>query len=201
MTLLQSSRGGAALAVVAALLYIHEEDYYLDAVVDAPLGAVYELLSSPQNITAIHPKLSSSRILSQERHAAGALLEWELQTSAIWAAPFPFSLLQGLTSMERVSTVAMRQGDERARITNTGLAGYRGKLVPFYYYHWWDLTAVPGEPGRTAVREYELLKGCYLKFLLGAMDATQRTHKAMQANLIVWAKAWAPPSQQQSQER
>ena len=94
--------------------------------------------------------------------------------------------------MERVNTVAMRtdgavKGTRHARITNVGMQGYRGKIVPFYYLHWWDLRTVAGQPNKCHIKEYELLKGSYIKFMIGAMPATLAAHKNIQANIRAWA--------------
>ena len=57
-------------------------------------------------------------------------------------------------------------------LVNVGLKGRRGKIVPFYYLHWWQLEAIG--PSRTRLTDYELLKGSSIKFWLGATMATAR---------------------------
>eukprot|EP00746_Dinoflagellata_sp_MGD_P014318 gnl/MRDRNA2_/MRDRNA2_131326_c0_seq1.p1 gnl/MRDRNA2_/MRDRNA2_131326_c0~~gnl/MRDRNA2_/MRDRNA2_131326_c0_seq1.p1 ORF type:complete len:286 (+),score=41.58 gnl/MRDRNA2_/MRDRNA2_131326_c0_seq1:83-940(+) len=170
------------------VLKISQEEYVLEYELDAPVDAVYEVLSNVERIAEVHPKLKGvSKVLKEKRGPYGAVLEWELETSAMWAPPWPLGFLKHLKTHEHVSTVAMLTPGEYAHIQNTGLKNYRGKIVPFYYLHWWELTALPG--GRTKMMEYELLKGSKIKFLLGATPATIQAHKVIQANLEEWARA------------
>ena len=103
----------------------------------------------------------------------------------MWAPPWPLAFLKQLKTNEHVSTVATLAPGSRARIQNVGLKGNRGKLVPFYYLHMWDLEAVTAT--RTRLTDYELLKGSTIKFWLGSLQATIAAHTSMQANIRDWA--------------
>lgn len=176
--------------IVSLFVKISEEEYVLQYELDAPVDAVYELLSNVERIVEVHPKLRGlSKVLKEKRSKYGAVLEWELETSAMWNAPWPLGFLKDLKTQEHVSTVAMLNPGEYAHIQNTGLKNYRGKIVPFYYLHWWELTALPG--GRCKMVEYELLKGSKIKFILGATQATIQAHKVIQANLCEWARSYS----------
>lgn len=103
------------------------------------------------------------------------------------AQPWLLGFLKDVRTTEHVSTVATRTSDEHAFIQNVGLKGARGKGVPFYYLHWWELFA--DGPSSTRLVEYELLKGSKIKFLLGATQSTLETHRLLQSNLRLWAAA------------
>ena len=97
-------------------------------------------------------------------------LHGQLQTSAMWAPPSLLWFLKDVKTYEHVSTTATLEPGKQGRIVNVGLKGRRGKIVPFYYLHWWQLDALG--PGRTQLTDYELLKGSAIKFWLGATAAT-----------------------------
>ena len=145
------------------------------------------MLSNVSAIAEVHPHLAGvTRIISEQRYGNhGATVEWELQTSAMWAPPRPLWFLQNLKTFEHVSTTATLDPGRAARVSNTGLKGKRGKLVPFYYLHWWHMEAL--SESRTRLTDYELLKGSAIKFWLGATDATVKAHTQMQANIRAWA--------------
>jgi len=169
-----------------ALFWFKDREYVLETEVDAPLDELYFLLTDVNRIAEVHPHLAGiSTVITEQHEANGAVIEWELETSAMWAPPWPLFFLKKLKTKEHVSTVATLTPGRHARIQNVGMKGYRGKLVPFYYLHWWDLTYVG--PKKTKVVEYELLKGSSIKFLLGATEVTLNAHKQIQANLRQWA--------------
>ena len=111
----------------------------------------------------------------------------ELTADCACAQPWLLSFLKDVRTTEHVSTVATRTSDQHAFIQNVGLKGARGKGVPFYYLHWWELFA--DGPSSTRLVEYELLKGSKIKFLLGATQSTLETHRLLQSNLRLWAAA------------
>ena len=174
------------LSAVSSRLWIVEDEYRLTTEVDAPVDELFSLLTNISSIAVVHPHLRGvANVISEERYDAGALIEWQLETSAMWAPPWPLSFLKEFRTKEHVSTVASLSPGQRARISNTGLKGHRGKGVPFYYLHYWDLEAI--SPTRTRLTDYELLKGSAVKFWLGATQATVAAHTRMQANIREWA--------------
>jgi hypothetical protein len=184
----RASRAAAALvlAVISKALWVHEEEYTLSTEVEAPLDKLYSLLTNVSEIAVVHPHLAGiTSVISEEHHPAGSIVEWTLETSAMWAPPWPLGFLKRLKTQEHVSTVATLAPGVRARIQNVGLKGNRGKLVPFYYLHYWDLEAI--SPTRTRLTDYELLKGSAIKFWLGATKTTVVAHTDMQANIRAWA--------------
>ena len=183
---------GMACGLVASFAvasgWIMEEEYTLTSVVDAPIDEVYRLLTNVSAIAEVHPHLRGiTNVLSEQHYTHGAVVEWELQTSAMWAPPWPLQFLRDVKTNERVSTVAYLEPGSSARIQNVGLKGPRGKIVPFYYLHWWDLRAL--DEKRTRLTDYELLKGSAIKFWLSATRATVEAHTLMQANIRAWASA------------
>ena len=116
----------------------------------------------------------------------GAVIEWELQTSAMWNPPWFLWFLKHVKTYEHVSTTASLLPGKTGRIHNVGIKGNRGKIVPFYYLHWWQLDALG--PSRTKLTDYELLKGSAIKFWLGATATTVNAHTKMQANIRAWAR-------------
>jgi hypothetical protein len=185
-------RFAPTVALICTIIFViciwfRDREYVLECEVDAPIDAVYGLLTNVDQIAEVHPQLRGiSAVISQQYESNGAVIEWELETSAMWAPPWPLRFLKRLKTKEHVSTVATLTPGKHARIQNVGLKGYRGKIVPFYYLHYWDLVALG--PKKTKILEYELLKGSAIKFLLGATEATIGAHKQIQTNLQQWAK-------------
>ena len=149
----------------------------------------FALLTNVTAISEVHPHLRGiTRVINERRHGQhGAVIEWELQTSAMWKPPLILSFLKHIKTYEHVSTTASLLPGKTGRIQNVGIKGNRGKLVPFYYLHWWQLDAVG--PSRTRLEDYELLKGSAIKFWLGATSVTENAHAQMQANIREWARA------------
>lgn len=176
----------AVLACTLFLGWIKDSEYVLECEVDAPIDALYSLLTDVNRIAEVHPQLRGvSTVLREQHEKNGAVVEWELETSAMWAPPRCLGFLKKLKTKEHVYTVATLTPGKHAHIQNVGLKGYRGKLVPFYYVHYWDLTSLG--PKKTKITEYELLKGSAVKFLLGSTEATLEAHKQIQANIRQWA--------------
>ena len=168
-----------------------EEEYSLTTEIDAPVDALFTLLTNVTAISEVHPHLAGiTRVLSEQRLGPyGANIEWELQTSAMWAPPWPLYFMKNIKTYEHVATTAVLQPGQSGRVQNVGLKGNRGKFVPFYYLHWWQLDAVG--PHKTRLTDYELLKGSAIKFWLGATKATVLAHTKMQSNIREWARAQA----------
>ena len=104
----------------------------------------------------------------------------------------PADLLRHIKTNEHVSTVAYYEAGTSARIQNVGLKGPRGKIVPFYYLHYWDLHAL--DEKRTQLTDYELLKGSAIKFWCHATRATVEAHTLMQSNIRAWANSRPEPA-------
>ena len=72
--------------VLWILFWFKDRDYVLETEVDAPLDAIYELLTDVERICEVHPHLRGiANVISMQREANGAVIEWELETSVMWA--------------------------------------------------------------------------------------------------------------------
>ena len=149
----------AAASFFTASGWIMEEEYTLTTEVDAGIDDVFSLLTNVTAIAEVHPQLRGiTRVLSEQRLGShGAIIEWELATSAMWSPPWWLQFLREMKTYEHVSTTAALDPGVSGRVQNVGIKGNRGKLVPFYYLHWWQLEALG--PSRTRLTDYELLKG------------------------------------------
>lgn len=113
--------------------WLMEEEYTLTSEVDAPIDEVFAMLTNVSMIPVVHPHLSGiARVIDENRLGPyGATIEWELETSAMWAPPWPLKFLKEWKTYEHVSTTAALQPGKSGRIHNVGLKGKRGKIVPF----------------------------------------------------------------------
>ena len=121
--------GASLIAFLVASGWITEEEYTLHTVVDAPLDDVFALLTNVSSIAEVHPHLRGVvRVIEEQRHPFGAIIEWELQTSAMWAPPWYLRFLREIKTNEHVSTVATLSPGKSGRIQNVGLKGRRDPL-------------------------------------------------------------------------
>lgn len=124
---------GLVSAFGAASGWIMEEEYTLSSEVDAPIDELFAMLTNVSRIAEVHPHLAGiTRVIDERRLGPyGATIEWQLQTSAMWAPPWPLTFLKQWKTYEHVSTTAALEPGRSARIQNVGLKGRRGKIVPF----------------------------------------------------------------------
>ena len=96
----------------------------------------FALLTNVTAISEVHPHLRGiTRVINERRHGQhGAVIEWELQTSAMWKPPLILSFLKHIKTYEHVSTTASLLPGKTGRIQNVGIKGNRGKLVPFIIF-------------------------------------------------------------------